>query len=710
MGQLQRRWQRFSLVPKMVLVTILAGCAIFLAVDLIRVRQLRQVFERNLSFRLEEHAHQNRMRLDRYVEGYHNAAKLLAISKYFLDYAAVLPQPLEGASLPITTAVPAWLPELAVLGHLSRIRFALLIDSGGAVREVYASGGKHPPAALLHPSPLLISRSGDQSSTTMIEGVPFVLASATAEGTRGTAAATLLLATPIDDDFLFSSQGMFGGETIVAIKSSGGTLMASSRPDLIPPGGLAGALPARYLSATTPFFDGAGPGLDLQFISFIPRDALADISESVMRGERLERLVLSLVFILTSSLIVLWITTRVDQITSKIVETSGSKLGLPLPRATRGDQIHTLQSQFRLFTDEILANRSRLESQAAAMLQEKTVYLDQILSSSALAIVAVDFRHRIKYCNDAARDLFPAATLNVGAPLEGDGEGAGLPGALFLEAESAGIRDQPYTRTLELDGPRGTRILAASIHRVLDPQQVPIGSLLILQDETQRKEAEARILAALQEKELLLREIHHRVKNNLQIIASLLYLQAEQVAEPRAHKLLQESRDRIKSMAFVHEKLFGSRDLTRVDLAGYLESLAGYLSHVHDAGRRGVRIEVMVRGVTLGIDSAVPCGLIAHELISNALKYAFPDGRLGTIRVAASRIPDGTITLVIEDDGVGLPAGLEIERSPSLGLRLVRQLVRQLRGRMSVSTNGGAHFQMVFPERTQGAKESADGE
>jgi two-component sensor histidine kinase len=221
--------------------------------------------------------------------------------------------------------------------------------------------------------------------------------------------------------------------------------------------------------------------------------------------------------------------------------------------------------------------------------------------------------------------------------------------------------------------------------------------IVVARDVTQRQQAEAQLHASLQEKEALLKEVHHRVKNNLQIISSLLTLQADQVNDPGALELLRESRNRVRSMAQIHETLYRSADLSRADFAAYIESLGSQLfrSYAVDPGR--VRWHAEVAPVSLDLDRAIPCGLILNELISNALKHAFPEGRSGEIVVRLYVTPEGMYTLVVSDNGVGLPEGRNARPTGSLGLQLVATLARQLRGRLELERHGGTTFRLTFP-------------
>lgn len=216
-------------------------------------------------------------------------------------------------------------------------------------------------------------------------------------------------------------------------------------------------------------------------------------------------------------------------------------------------------------------------------------------------------------------------------------------------------------------------------------------------DISDRKHKEEHIRAALKEKEVLLGEIHHRVKNNLQIIQSLLYLQAAKIDDPNVTAILMESQNRIKSMALIHQTLYQSKDFERVDFGHFLDSLAPNLvsSYSVDPGR--VSLTIGADDVQLPIHAAIPCGLIVNELISNALKHAFPDGRRGRIEIALAGGADGEVAMSVEDDGVGLPDGLEILKAETLGLQMVGLLAQQIRAEMTVNPSGPTRFRFQFP-------------
>ena len=234
---------------------------------------------------------------------------------------------------------------------------------------------------------------------------------------------------------------------------------------------------------------------------------------------------------------------------------------------------------------------------------------------------------------------------------------------------------------------------------------------------SERMRAEEQIKASLQEKEVLLKEIHHRVKNNLQVISSLLSLQSRCIEDQSVLELFQESQNRVRSMALIHEKLYRSQDLARINFAEYIRNLATSLVRSYRANSGPVSLKVDANDVPLSIDAAVPCGLIINELVSNSLKYAFPpppsfppsggdergsfppsggDERGDEIRIELRSDRDHQVTLIVADNGVGFPKGLDFRHTESLGMQLVNTLTNQLGGTVELHSNGGTEFKITF--------------
>ena len=215
-------------------------------------------------------------------------------------------------------------------------------------------------------------------------------------------------------------------------------------------------------------------------------------------------------------------------------------------------------------------------------------------------------------------------------------------------------------------------------------------------DITERKEAEERLTDSLREKEALLREIHHRVKNNMQVISSILQLQTNYIQNAAALEVFKDCQGRIRTMALIHEKLYRSKGLTQIDFKDYLESLTGLLLRSHTGRGIAVRCDLQIAAVTFDVDTAIPLGLIANEMISNCFKHAFAGRASGLVRVSLQAQESGQLCLMVKDDGNGLPPDFSLEKVNSLGVKLVMMLSKQIRGKVTFSSNNGTEFAVTF--------------
>jgi PAS domain S-box-containing protein len=229
-------------------------------------------------------------------------------------------------------------------------------------------------------------------------------------------------------------------------------------------------------------------------------------------------------------------------------------------------------------------------------------------------------------------------------------------------------------------------------------------NLAMIEDITERQQVEEQIKASLQEKETLLKEIHHRVKNNLQIISSLLRLQSRQIRDPQTLELFKESQNRVQAMALIHEKLYQSSNLAQIDFQEYIKSLVGNLCRSYDTCRHDVTFKINVEPVSLAIDTAIPCGLIINELVTNSLKYAFPENQAGEICISLqlgesplnAPLDRENFILTIRDNGIGLPQDFDFRNTSSLGLQLMCRLAKQIGGSLQHNRSQGTEFQIVF--------------
>jgi len=271
---------------------------------------------------------------------------------------------------------------------------------------------------------------------------------------------------------------------------------------------------------------------------------------------------------------------------------------------------------------------------------------------------------------------------------------------------------QPAGQEIILPPLKKRRFLYETVHITKNGHQFPVEinghtfhfhgeslALIIARDITERKLSEEHIQKDLLEKEILLKEIHHRVKNNLQVVCSLLSLQSKQVRDPEAQKCFQESQNRVRSMAMIHEYLYQSLNLARLNFSNYVEDLAQSLYRSYSADPDRIKLNIRVEDVELAIDTAVPCGLILNELISNALKYAFPSSfkKKGRIKIELKKQAPDEVQFVVQDNGAGLPKSIDIKKTESLGLHLVYLLVKeQLNGSLRLERRNGTKFVFQF--------------
>jgi len=343
-----------------------------------------------------------------------------------------------------------------------------------------------------------------------------------------------------------------------------------------------------------------------------------------------------------------------------------------------------------------LADRKRAEKE----IEQQRNYFQALFDGSPEAVASLDAQNRVVGINPAFEKIFGYTSEDIKGK---DIDDCIVPRSRKEEGRSFSRRAYG-----------GEVVVAESIRKRADGREIPVsilatpitingkreGMFAIYRDITEWKRAEEKLKASLEEKEILLKEIHHRVKNNLQVISSLLKLQSGYIEDERYAEMFKDSQERVKSMALVHEKLYQSEDLARIDFAGYIESVVEELRRAYGAETAGIGIKIEVEDIRLGVDQAIPCGLIINELVSNSLKHAFPEGEGGEIRIAMRQVGEDEVELEVSDNGIGLPESVEIRNAKSLGLHLVSMLAEdQLVGGIKLDRTKGTRFRIRFRVR-----------
>ena len=485
--------QRIPLMPKMLIITVFMGGVVWVALDYVETNQLKGVFEADLTQNLSKQSQEDRIRFDNHVGAYQQVVKLIVSQRSFYDYVTDKSSFPDRASVPIYhSEIPQWLPDSSVMRKLVRIHYALFIDSRGRVREVYRGLPEPPPKSLLQPSDILRRLSHNQSFMTTIDGRPFLVTSASVTDKKEKSAATLMIAAHLDEDFLTSSQGLTANGRLVAL--AGGedlSIIASNRPDLLHAGAPLSTLRNDYLITGKSFFDWGASDLVLQFTSFMPKTEYKKLTESILASERLRHAIIAVSLILSFVLIMFWFTRDIQRLTRNITDSSQKILNMQPRDIPRGDQLIILENQFNDFAKEIVEARERLKRQAEELLREKTVYLDNIMHSSTLAIAAADLDFRIKYYNTMAEKFFGYTAKEViGRTVREMYAEEKAEYSRFEKAIETVLKEGEYKYVIEQKGEGRTRIIGSRVSGIMDNENKLIGFMLISEDITERRRME----------------------------------------------------------------------------------------------------------------------------------------------------------------------------------------------------------------------------
>jgi PAS domain S-box-containing protein len=375
---------------------------------------------------------------------------------------------------------------------------------------------------------------------------------------------------------------------------------------------------------------------------------------------------------------------------------------------SRYTEIHNapLMNEGKIYAIQIIARDITKRKKAEiALIESKerlatlNTYLEAIINASPFAIIDLSPDGSVKSLwNPAAENIYGWKKDEVlGKPLpfvteNKKTEQDNLMSKVLLGESISGVEMERIRK----DGNLIYTMMAAAPLKDFDGNTLGIVSTSA--DISDMVMAEKQIKASLEEKEVLIKEIHHRVKNNLQIISSLISLQASYTSEPEAQKMFQESKNRIRSMALIHEKLYLSDDLARIDFNEYLHSLVNMLLQFFKNKSSYIELEVNCDNIYFDIDTAISLGLIVNELLSNCFKHAFREGESGKVNIELHSVDNG-YELIVADNGIGFPENLDFYKTDSLGLQIVQTLTIQLKGALELDRNNGTKFNIIFPAK-----------
>lgn len=732
--------QRLPITVKALLATILVGVTTWVVLDHWQTSHLQAIFQARLKEVVGEKAEINRMVFDQHIRMHQQAVNLLASQRNLLDYLEA-----REAVVPYTTIVfhkepPDWLPRRSVLRGMVPLRYLLLMDPNGRVREVFQGQPEPPPPDLLEPSLLLRQLSHSQAFITSIDKTPFLLTSETIRGRDGHPKALLMLANPLDDAFLANPQGLGGhyAGVVALLEGSGQHIIASNKPHLAPPGATLDQLMDAYLVAGQSFFDYGASDLLLQLITLVSAESFESLTQSILQAERQQRFIGASALTLVCLLIMLWITHTIQQVTREIVDFSKNVLGSQLPESRIRDELSILRTRFQHLTHEIVQTRdslqAELEERKRAEIEVRK--LSHAVEQSPAAVMICDLTGKIVYVNSQFTRL-----TGYGAD-----EVVGQNPRFLRSGETPEATHQALWKTIssgnvwqgELHNRRkdGSSYWEMNIiSHVHIPEQDNTLYVAIKEDISPRiamekamKRAKEAAETANQVKNDFLSNITHELRTPLSIVTGctslLLDREFGDINKTQAKYLgnIRSSAERLSTL--ISDLL----DLSKVNSEQFI--LEKHFFDLPDLVRRTGE-SILGRATEKGllfscqIDADVPTRVkgdpvrlrqILLHILHNAIKFT-PTGRIGLALARDTHQGDtpGSVSFVVTDTGIGIPAEkqqtifdpfMQADTSSSrlyegtgLGLTIAKNLIELMGGviRLKSKVDEGSMFSIAIP-------------
>ena len=679
---------RYSINTKIIVaITFLAGIT-WPILDYYQGQNLNKIFEQQLNSVLQHQAREARSLFDKYIRSFHSTNKIIISQQNLSGYLHKMKNQWSNNE-PITIKTyrhPApWLPKTSVMRTLARAEYYLIYDRFGKLREVYTYSAALP-AELLNSAALFRQLSHNQALMTEISGVPFIIASSNYYEDDKNALGSLTIAAPLDNAFLTAAiEDLLPNKIVALIDNQTQTVIASNRPDLIQAGSSQDEIKKKFLLTGKSFFDYGASNLQAHFISLIAKNEYDTLSEQIHAIGRRQRAIISLVMALPLLAALFWIAHRLTRLASLMTDFSESHLSGKQNITPTRDQLLVLEERFVRLTDEIILTNIESENKYRILIE-----------ATATGFVIVDATGNVLDANQEYLRMTGAENFDQIMGRNVQEWTAPYDRERNLK-EVKKCFEKGYVTNLEIDYiDKNNNVTPVEINARLGEHEGKPIILAIMRDISERRHAAEKLQQSLTEKEALLKEIHHRVKNNMQIISSLLSLQAEKVKNPEAMAIIKDSRDRVKSMGLIHEKLYHKGNLAQIDFGDYIHSLCKEIARSYQNPDLRIRFDINAANFFLPIDIAIPCGLLISELITNSIKHAFSETREGTIGIFFQNHPDNTVTLGVKDNGKGFPADLDVTTSDTLGLNVIKNLTRQLGATIKLGTEDGTAYEFNF--------------
>ncbi|NGZ06434.1 MAG: PAS domain S-box protein [Magnetococcales bacterium] len=733
--------KRIRLTWKALLATVLVATATWSVLDLLQTDHLRAIFQTRLSAVLGEKAAANRILFDNHIRAYHQSVRLLAAQKSFLDHIADW----SSASPPTTAPIhherpPAWLPRASVLRGFTPLPILLLLDHAGVVRELYQGQIAPPPRVLMEPTPLLMELSHNQTFITAIAGTPYLITAETVVDGRGEPKATLMLAAPLNDEFLSRYQGPVGRYTglVALLEGENQTIIATNQPDTLRSGVPLAATSEKFLVSGHSFFDYGSSDLLLQLVTLESTETLESLLRSILSTERHQRFITAGALIISCLLIMVWITRNIEQITRDIVDFSRNVLDSktsPVPEQL--DELQTLRTRFEQLTKEIIGTRDTLKMELEERKRIESVIrkLSRAVEQSPAAVMITDSTGRIEYVN-------PQFTVLTGyAADESLGRDPGFlksgktPAPTYKNLWETILAGQVWRGELHNRRKDGTTYWELNaISTIHDREQGTTHYVAIKEDVSLRiemekalEQARAAAEAAIQVKNDFMANISHELRTPLNTIIGCTNL----VLEKTCGELNKTQRKYLKEVLTGADRLTvmidDLLDISQVDTKQFiLEKQMFELRGLVEGAAAMVASEAMAKNLefTCQIHPRTPVRLrgdpvrLRHallHLLGNAIKFT-PHGKVTLLVEPAPPPADpGTIIITIADTGIGIPEELhtaifdpftQADSSMSrpyggsgLGLAITKRIIELMGGsiRMMSQVNEGSVFIISIP-------------